>query len=66
MHKGLDQEVVFSLDYEYSVTRVSYKMSWYSPCVSWIRGGMSGRGVGGRTVYVVDWVCVRGLFGCVL
>ena len=48
MHPGLDSEVVFSLEYEYSVTSVAAKVAWYIPCVRWSRGGMSARSDGGR------------------
>ena len=36
-----------SLDDEYSVTRVTTEVAWYSPCVRWVRGGASGSIDGG-------------------
>ena len=48
LHPVLDPEVGFRLDDEYSVTRMATEVVWYSPCVMWSRGGVSGRSDGGR------------------
>ena len=60
---GLDLEVVFILDDEYSVTRVTTKVACYIPCVRCSRGGESGRVDGGCKVCLVCWVCRRGFYG---
>ena len=41
------------------------KVDWYSLCVIWSRGGMSGRSDGGCKVWVVGWVYGRGFCGCI-
>ena len=37
----------YSLDNEYSVTRVATKVAWYIPCMIWSRDVTSERSVGG-------------------
>ena len=63
LHLGLDPELIFILDDEYSVTCVVTEVAWYSPCVMWSRGGASGSIGGGRLEWVGGWVCGRGFVG---
>ena len=60
----MDPEVGFSLDDEYSVTRVDATVDWYNPCVIWSRCGASGRSVDGMKGRVIGWVYGRGLSVC--
>ena len=64
LHPVLDPEVGSILVYEYSVTCGAAKAAWYIPCVRWILGGASERGVDGRVRWLVGWVFVRGFSGC--
>ena len=63
-HLGLIIEVRSSLEYEYSVTQEAAKTAWYSPCVRWSLGGVSGRSLGGKVRWVVGWVCGRMFSWC--
>ena len=55
----------YSLDDEYSVTRVVAKAAWYSPCVICSMFGASTRSVSGIIGWVVGWGCGRGFSWCV-
>ena len=63
-HLGLDPEVVYSLEYEYSLTREAVKVAWYSPCVRRSLSGASAMSMGGELIYVLGWVCGRIVSWC--
>ena len=47
-HPGLDLEVGYSLEYEYSVTHGDANAAWYSPFVRRSLCWVSGRNLGGK------------------
>ena len=46
------------------MTRVVSKVTWYNPCMRCSRPGASVRIVVCGKIWVVFWVCGRGLCGC--